>query len=97
MPRAIVGVFAFGILSLSASGQAQTRDVSVRVPAEPISIAMTADNWQTKENAEFLRQLGFFHGLMRLNSGNAVLKGITFGWGLMLRLADPEGVHMAAK
>src|SRR5882757_2408670 len=46
--------------------------------AEPITITMTADHWQTKENAEFLRQLGFFHGLMRLNSGNAVLKGITF-------------------
>jgi hypothetical protein len=39
---------------------------------------MTADHWQAKENAEFLRQLGFFHGLMRLNSGDAVLKGITF-------------------
>jgi hypothetical protein len=46
--------------------------------AEPIMIAMTADRWQTKENAEFLRQQGFSHGLMRLNSGNAVLKGITF-------------------
>jgi hypothetical protein len=46
--------------------------------AEPIRVAMTADFWQTKENAEFLRQLGFYHGLMRLNSGNAVLKGITF-------------------
>jgi hypothetical protein len=42
---------------------------------------MTADHWQTKENAEFLRQLGFFHGLMRLNSGDAVLKGITFSNG----------------
>ena len=80
MPRAIVGVLAFGLLSLSASGQ-ETRNVSVRVPVEPITIAMTADNWQTKENAEFLRQLGFFHGLMRLNSGNAVLKGITFSDG----------------
>ncbi len=48
---------------------------------EPIAIAMTADHWQTKENAEFLRQLGFFHGLMRLNSGDAVLKGITFSDG----------------
>jgi hypothetical protein len=47
----------------------------------PITIAMTADHWQTKENAEFLRQLGFFHGLMRLNSGNAVLKGVTFSDG----------------
>ena len=46
--------------------------------AAPITIAMTADHWQTKENAEFFRQLGFFQGLMRLNSGSAVLKDITF-------------------
>ena len=49
--------------------------------AEPVTITMTADHWQTKENAEFLRQLGFYHGLMRLNSGDAVLKGITFSDG----------------
>jgi hypothetical protein len=49
--------------------------------AEPITIPMTADHWQTKENAEFLKQLGFFHGLMRLNSGNAVLTGTTFSNG----------------
>ena len=49
--------------------------------AEPITITMTADHWQTKENAEFLRQLGFFHGLMRLSSGDAVLKDITFSDG----------------
>ena len=49
--------------------------------AEPIQIAMTSDRWETKENAEFLRQLGFYQGLMRLNSGNAVLKGITFSDG----------------
>ena len=49
--------------------------------AEPITITMTADHWQAKENAEFLRQLGFYHGLMRLNSGDAVLKGITFSDG----------------
>ena len=42
---------------------------------------MTADRWQAKENAEFLRQLGFFHGLMRLNSGDATLKDVTFGDG----------------
>jgi hypothetical protein len=72
MLRAIVGVLAFGLLSPSASGQAQTK---------PITIPMTADNWQTKENAEFLRQLGFFQGLMRLNSGDAVLKGMTFSDG----------------
>jgi hypothetical protein len=49
--------------------------------AESITIAMTADHWQTKENAEFLRELGFFHGLMRLNSGKAVLKDVTFSDG----------------
>src|SRR4051795_11927341 len=49
--------------------------------AEPITIAMTADHWQTKENTEFLRELGFFHGLMRLNSGKAVLKDMTFSSG----------------
>jgi hypothetical protein len=49
--------------------------------AEPITITMTAEHWQTKENAEFLRQLGFYHGLMRLNSGDAVLKDITFSDG----------------
>src|SRR4051812_29362736 len=94
---AITGVFAFGLFSLSALGQAQRHDVSLRakdlndraghgnairrMPLEPITISMTADRWQTKENAEFLRQLGFFQGLMRLNSGNAVLKGVTFGDG----------------
>jgi hypothetical protein len=49
--------------------------------ADPIAVTMTADHWQTKENAEFLRQQGFLHGLMRLNSGNAVLKGVTFSDG----------------
>jgi hypothetical protein len=49
--------------------------------AEPIMIAMTADHWQTKENAEFLRQLGFYRGLMRLNSGTAVLRDVTFSDG----------------
>ncbi len=42
---------------------------------------MSADHWQTRENAEFLRQLGFFHGLMRLNSGDAVLKDTAFSNG----------------
>jgi hypothetical protein len=49
--------------------------------AEPITIDMTADHWQAKENAEFLHQLGFHHGLMRLNSGDAVLKDATFSDG----------------
>jgi hypothetical protein len=79
--RAIVGVGVFGLLSLSVSGQEKTEIVSHAHAAPPITIDMTADRWQTKENAEFLRQLGFFHGLMRLNSGTAVLKGITFADG----------------
>ena len=44
-------------------------------------VPMTADRWQTKDNAEFLKQLGFYHGLMRLNSGRATLKDITFSDG----------------
>jgi hypothetical protein len=80
MCRAIAGVFALGLVSLPASGRSQI-DVPRPRAGQPRSISMTADQWQTRENAEFLRQLGFFHGLMRLNSGNAVLKGITFGGG----------------
>ena len=55
--------------------------VPIARAVEPIPIKMTVDHWQTRENAEFLQQLGFYHGLMRLNSGNAVLKGITFSDG----------------
>ena len=49
--------------------------------AEPMNITMSADQWQVKENAEFLRQLGFYHGLMRLNSGDAALKDVAFSDG----------------
>jgi len=55
--------------------------LSIARGAAPIAISMTAERWQTKENAEFYRQAGFYHGLMRLNSGNAVLKDVTFGDG----------------
>lgn len=55
--------------------------VPISQGAEPITITMTADKWATKENAEFLRELGFFHGLMRLNSGSAALKEVTFSDG----------------
>lgn len=81
MPRAIVCVLAAGLLSLSATGRAETKSVSAGRAVEPIAIAMTADHWQAKENAEFIRQLGFFHGLMRLNSGDAALKDVTFSDG----------------
>jgi hypothetical protein len=52
--------------------------ITIAHGAEPVTINMTTDRWLAKENAEFLRQLGFYHGLMRLNSGDAMLKGITF-------------------
>ena len=72
--RIYVAALALAVLSLSTSGRAQSNRSSGAPGAGPIAIPMTADHWQTKENAEFLRQLGFFHGLMRLNSGNAALK-----------------------
>ena len=49
--------------------------------AETITVSMTADHWQAKENAEFLRELGFYHGLLRLNSGTATLKDVHFSDG----------------
>jgi 3-keto-disaccharide hydrolase len=79
--RAPVACIAFGLLSIAASEPAQAERAARAPAAEPIAVPMTADRWQTKENAEFLRQLGFYHGLMRLNSGNAVLKGVTFSDG----------------
>jgi hypothetical protein len=59
--------------------------------AEPITIPMTADHWQAKENAEFFRQLGFFNGLMRLNSGDAALKDVTFSNGTIEFDVDTVG------
>lgn len=38
--------------------------------AKPIAIGMTADHWQTKKNAEFLQQLGFYYGQMRTTSSD---------------------------
>jgi hypothetical protein len=81
MLRTIAGLFACGFLSFSAAGQAQLETVSTARAAEPITVAMTPEHWQTKENAEFLQQLGFFRGLMRLNSGDAVLRDTTFSDG----------------
>ena len=76
--RSHVAAVAFAVLWLP---RAQSDRALPAAAAEPISIPMTADRWQTKENAEFLRQLGFYHGLMRLNSGSAVLKGTAFSDG----------------
>jgi len=55
--------------------------VPVAQGAETIPIAMTADQWQAGENVQFLRQLGFYHGLMRLDGGRAALRNITFSDG----------------
>jgi len=49
--------------------------------AEPIVISMTSDRWQAKENAEFFKEAGFYRGLMRVNSGTASLKDVTFSDG----------------
>jgi hypothetical protein len=76
--RTPVAVLGFAVLLLPTSGRAQSDRLVRAAAADPIAIPMTADRWEAKENAEFLRQLGFYHGLMRLNSGNAVLKGTTF-------------------
>ena len=68
-------------LSALTNGLFAQKPLPIAQGAEPITITMRADHWQTKENAEFLRQLGFYHGLMRLNSGDAVPKDITFSDG----------------
>jgi hypothetical protein len=73
LPQLPLNTLALSVCFLSA--------LPIARGAEPIAITMTADHWQAKENAEFLRQLGFYHGLMRLNSGDAELKGITFSDG----------------
>ena len=80
--RIHVAALAIGLLWLTSPTRVQSVDRPSRAPeAGPIAIPMTADRWQTKENAEFLRQLGFYRGLIRLNSGTAVLKDTTFGDG----------------
>jgi len=79
--RRKIAAIAFGLLLLAGSGRAQTDRASRASADGPIAVPMTADRWQAKENAEFLRQLGFYRGLMRLNSGSALLKGVTFGDG----------------
>ena len=80
--RRNIAAVAIGLLWLTSPTRAQSVDRPSRAPdAGPIAIPMTADRWQTKENAEFFRQLGFYHGLMRLNSGTALLKDTTFSDG----------------
>jgi len=88
-PKGVAGPYA-GVMKTLVSNDALNRmalclcflsATPIVQGAEPNTISMTADHWQTKENAEFLRQLGFYHGLMRLNSGRAALKDITFSDG----------------
>jgi len=62
--------------------------------AEPITIPMIADRWQTKKNAEFFRQLGFYDGLMRLNSGDEVLEGITFSDGTIEFASNAQPIQV---
>ena len=52
---------------------------------------MTAEHWRAGENAEFLQTLGFPRGLMRLNSGNAVLKDVAFADGTIEFDVKPVG------
>jgi hypothetical protein len=80
IPRnaALIGL---ALLLLSSSGRAQAGRAARAPAAEPIAVAMTAERWQAKDNAEFVRQLGFYRGLLRLNSGSAVLRGVTFASG----------------
>ena len=49
--------------------------------AEPITITMTADRWQTKENAEFSPAAGFLSRLDATEQRRYGLKGITFSDG----------------
>src|SRR4051812_16451951 len=62
--------------------------------AEPIRIEMTAEHWRAGNNAEFLQTLGFPGGLMRLNSGDAVLKDIAFADGTIEFDIKPVGRGM---
>jgi hypothetical protein len=79
--RTPLAALVIGLLSLPTPARAQS-DRPPRAPApDAMTIPMTAERWQAKENAEFLRQLGFYRGLMRLNSGTARLQGTTFGDG----------------
>jgi len=79
--RRHVAAVAIGLLWLSTSERAESDRSSPAPGVKPIAIPMTAARWQTKENAEFIQQLGFYRGLMRLNSGTALLKDTTFSDG----------------
>ena len=59
--------------------------------AEPLSIAMTADRWQSKGNVEFVRMEGFPLGLLRVNDGGAVLKNLHFANGTIEFDIQPIG------
>jgi hypothetical protein len=51
LPAIIGGAFTLGVFSLSVSGQSGQSRTGTAAPA-PLTIAMTADRWQTKESAE---------------------------------------------
>ena len=68
--------------------------------AEPITIAMT-DSEEARKAPDGRCSLENGSFTLLLEAGdNEVAVAIAnnfFGWGLMLRLTDPEGVHLAAK
>jgi hypothetical protein len=68
--------------------------LSIASAAESIDIPMRAEHWRGGDNVEFPYALGFPRGLMRLNSGNATLKGIDFSDGTIEFDVKPVGRGM---
>src|SRR6185503_15412468 len=55
----------------------------------PIKVPMTADRWQTTDNAEYVKYKGM--DALHLKGGFAVLKGVTFRNGTIEFDVDPLG------
>ena len=51
---------------------------SPAIAQKPIDIPMTADRWETKNNVEFSQADAYPLGVMKVNKGVAVLKGLDF-------------------
>ena len=101
-PKDVAGLYAALMKTLFSKNTLNRMALSVcflsAIPivraAEPITIPMIADRWQTKKNAEFFRQLGFYDGLMRLNSGDPVLEGITFSDGTIEFASNAQPIQV---
>ena len=101
-PKDVAGLYAALMKTLFSKNTLNRMALSVcflsAIPivraAEPITIPMIADRWQTKKNAEFFRQLGFYDGLMRLNSGDEVLEGITFSDGTIEFASNAQPIQV---